>query len=98
MKKNRNAWWTRLFLGVIAGNLSLLSLHNLGILPTVTAHTLGTYSTNAQPLLVDSTGVLRVRLVQDIVPVRIQEIENFIFGKLPVEIKNEPIQVRIAEN
>ena len=45
----------------------------------------------------DTSTVLRVRFEEDIVPVRIQEIESFIFGKLPVEVKNVPLQVQAFE-
>ena len=91
-KKRQHERWLRLLLGIIALNLSVLSLHLLGLLPTVEAH---------QPemrahLPVAADGTVRVRLAEEVISVRIKEVDSFIFGRLPVEVKNEAMQVRIA--
>lgn len=95
MKKKQHEWWLRLLLGIIALNISLLSLHTLGLLPARVAQRPLSNAVRASSLPVDAEGVLRVRLVQETVPVRIEEINSFVFGKLPVEIKDLPLRVQI---
>ena len=93
--------WLLGILAVIAVNLSLLSLHVLGVLPRVEA----THSAIQHIALpTDSTGALRVRIAEGIIPVRIQEVGyTTILGELPVrvednvlrvKVENEPLEVR----
>ena len=94
MEKRKHEKWVRILLAVIAINLTILSLRSVDIFSVAVA---APPIPTAQVCTMDTSTVLRVRFEEDIVPVRIQEIESFIFGKLPVEVKNVPLQVQAFE-
>ena len=95
MKKEQYQRWICIFLGLIALNLSLLSLHHLGILPSFSVKQSVSSSVVPATFFTHTDGVLKVRFAEDVMPVRIQEVDNFIFGKLPVELRDEPLRVEV---
>ena len=80
MSKRKHEKWLRVLLGIIALNLTLLSLYVLDVLPQAKAHK----GIEASVLPIDADGVMRVRLVQEVVPVRIEETNELI----DVRVKN----------
>ena len=93
MKTDTYQRWSCIFLAVIALNLSLLTIYQIGFAPTRSERSEETtWPVSTQR---PSERALRARSEEDVLPVRIAEVDPFIFGKLPVEVRNEALKVEV---
>ena len=94
MKESVYQRWSCIFLAVIALNLSFLTVHHIGFGATRSERA----AEMALPVAVHKSAdqVLKVRFEEDVLPVRIAEVDNFIFGRLPVEVRNEVLKVEVG--